>query len=103
MADSFFLQVILVPPNKYRPEARQGDGGIAEAQENSLYKQILSASTRVAQIHRDLVNGPTPGEDSHYRRRDISDLHESCVALQDCVNSMIDKDRNPIRGAGQYL
>lgn len=99
-ADSFFLQVILVPPNKYRPEARQGDGGIAEAQENSLYKMILSASTKVAQIHRELTNRPTPGEDAvPPRRRDISELHEACVALQDCVNSMIDKDRNPIRGA----
>jgi DNA-directed RNA polymerase I subunit RPA1 len=98
-ADSFFLQVILVPPNKYRPEARQGDGGIAEAQENSLYKMILSASTKVAQIHRELANRHNPDEDTRPRRRDISELHEACVALQDCVNSMIDKDRNPIRGA----
>ncbi|KAH8677266.1 hypothetical protein BX600DRAFT_408654 [Xylariales sp. PMI_506] len=98
-ADSFFLQVIMVPPNKYRPEARQGEGGIAEAQQNSLYKMILNASTRVAQIHREIALAAKSGADPSARRRDMSDLHEACVALQDCVNSLIDKDRNPIRGA----
>ncbi|KAI0137542.1 DNA-directed RNA polymerase I subunit RPA1 [Xylariales sp. AK1849] len=98
-ADSFFLQVILVPPNKYRPEARQGDGGIAEAQQNSLYKMILSASMRVAQIHREIASAAKSGAEPASRKRDMSELHEACVRLQDCVNSMIDKDRNPIHGA----
>lgn len=97
--DSFFLQTILVPPNKYRPEARQGDGDIAEAQQNSLYKMILSACMRVAQIHRDIANAAKADGEPITRQRTITELHEACVQLQDCVNSMVDRDRNPIRGA----
>ncbi|KAI1858696.1 uncharacterized protein JN550_012528 [Neoarthrinium moseri] len=96
---SFFVQTIMVPPNKYRPEARQGDGGIAEAQQNSLYKLILNASSKVAQIHRELAQAARPGAEPPARTRNFSELHEACVALQDCVNSLIDKDRNPVRGA----
>lgn len=97
-ADNFFIQTVLVPPNKYRPEARQGDGAIAEAQQNSLYKQILTSCTRIAQIHKDISQHGT-NSDAATRRRDISDMHEACVQLQDSVNSLIDRDRNPVRGA----
>ncbi|OTA95759.1 hypothetical protein M434DRAFT_393403 [Hypoxylon sp. CO27-5] len=97
-ADNFFIQTVLVPPNKYRPEARQGDGAIAEAQQNSLYKQILASCARIAQIHKEISqHGNDPN--STARRRDISEMHEACVQLQDSVNSLIDRDRNPIRGA----
>ncbi|KAI1649517.1 beta and beta-prime subunits of DNA dependent RNA-polymerase [Daldinia loculata] len=97
-ADNFFIQTVLVPPNKYRPEARQGDGGIAEAQQNSLYKQILASCARIAQIHKEITqHGNDPN--STARRRDMSEMHEACVQLQDSVNSLIDRDRNPIRGA----
>ncbi|KAI0014813.1 beta and beta-prime subunits of DNA dependent RNA-polymerase [Xylariomycetidae sp. FL0641] len=95
-ADNFFLQTILVPPNKYRPEAKQGDGAIAEAQQNSLYKQILSSCARIAQIHKELAQGP---DQESGRRREMSEMLEACVQLQDSVNSLIDRDRNPIRGA----
>ncbi|KAI1104433.1 beta and beta-prime subunits of DNA dependent RNA-polymerase [Jackrogersella minutella] len=97
-ADNFFIQTVLVPPNKYRPEAKQGDGGIAEAQQNSLYKQVLSSCARIARIHQEISqNEKDP--DSTARRRDMSEMYEACVQLQDSVNSLIDKDRNPIRGA----
>ncbi|KAJ1324956.1 DNA-directed RNA polymerase I subunit RPA1 [Microdochium nivale] len=98
-ADNFFIQTVLVPPNKYRPEARQGEGQITEAQQNSLYKQILSACSRIQQLHRDMTSAPDPDMSSAVRQRNMSDMHEACVQLQDCVNSLIDRDRNPIRGA----
>ncbi|KAI1780577.1 beta and beta-prime subunits of DNA dependent RNA-polymerase [Hypoxylon cercidicola] len=97
-ADNFFIQTVLVPPNKYRPEARQGDGAIAESQQNSLYKQILASCARIALIHREISQHANDA-DSIARRRDISEMHEACVQLQDSVNSLIDRDRNPIRGA----
>ncbi|KAI2473314.1 beta and beta-prime subunits of DNA dependent RNA-polymerase [Annulohypoxylon bovei var. microspora] len=97
-ADNFFIQTVLVPPNKYRPEAKAGDGAIAEAQQNSLYKMILASCARIAQIHKEISqHGNDP--DSTVRRRDMSEMHEACVQLQDSVNSLIDRDRNPIRGA----
>lgn len=95
--DMFFIQTILVPPNKYRPEARTGDGEIAEAQQNSLYKLILTSCDTIAQIYREINN--TSSNDSTRRRRDYFDLQEAWVRLQESVNSLIDRDRNPVQGA----
>ncbi|KAI1320068.1 beta and beta-prime subunits of DNA dependent RNA-polymerase [Xylariaceae sp. FL0255] len=95
-ADNFFLQTILVPPNKYRPAAVKGDGAMAEAEQNSLYIQILNSCMRIAQLHKELSQG---ADSTLSRQRDITELYEACIQLQDCVNSLIDRDRNPIRGA----
>lgn len=88
-ADMFFLTCILVPPNRYRPEARTDDSSIAEAQQNSLYKNILRGCGTIARVHAAL------GES----RGTIDQLHQACADLQDHVNSLIDKDKNPIQGA----
>lgn len=85
----FFLTHILVPPNKYRPEARTGDSSISEAQQNSLYKNILRSCGKIALIYNALND----------QRGDISQLHQACAELQDAVNSLIDKDKNPVQGA----
>jgi DNA-directed RNA polymerase I subunit RPA1 len=98
-ADMFFLQTLLVPPNKYRPEARTGDGEVAEAQQNSLYKSILKGCETVAQIHKDIANPERAPDNPGLRKRDWYDLQESWCKLQDAVNSLIDRDRNPIQGA----
>lgn len=98
-ADMFFLQTLLVPPNKYRPEARTGDGEISEAQQNSLYKSILKGAETVAQIHQDIANPDRGTANPNLRRRDFYDLQEAWCLLQDYVNSLIDRDRNPIQGA----
>jgi DNA-directed RNA polymerase I subunit RPA1 len=97
-ADMFFLETILVPPNKYRPEAKTGAGEIAEAQMNSLYKLILTASDMMAQISKEL-NDPSLADTTRYRRRNFDDLQEAWIKLQDGVNSLIDRDRNPVQGA----
>ncbi|KAI9744963.1 MAG: hypothetical protein M1818_001890 [Claussenomyces sp. TS43310] len=93
----FFMETILVPPNKYRPEARTGDGEITEAQPNSLYKLILTNADRVSQISRELEGTVT--SDPSGRPKDVNDLQEAIIRLQDAVNSLIDRDRNPIQGA----
>ncbi|RDW85717.1 DNA-directed RNA polymerase subunit [Coleophoma crateriformis] len=98
-AEMFFIQTLMVPPNKYRPDAKTGDGEVSEAQQNALYKNILKCSDKIAQIYRELLD-PQAGGDTHYaRQRDIFDLEEAWVQLQDAVNSLIDRDRNPIQGA----
>jgi DNA-directed RNA polymerase I subunit RPA1 len=98
-AEMFFLQTLLVPPNKYRPEARTGEGEIAEAQQNALYKSILNNNETVAQIYLDIFN-PTKAEDNPpLRARLYHELQEASCRLQDAVNSLIDRDRNPIQGA----
>ena len=95
-ADMFFIHHLLVPPNKYRPEAKTGEGEIAEAQQNSLYKQILTLCDTINQIGKEM-NGAALG--SMGRRRDFNDFQAVWVRLQDAVNSLIDRDRNPIQGA----
>ncbi|TVY75599.1 DNA-directed RNA polymerase I subunit rpa1 [Lachnellula suecica] len=97
--DMFFLQTLMVPPNKYRPEARTGDGELAEAQQNSLYKSILKGCETIAQIHKDIANPDRAPDNPSLRKRDWHDLQESWCLLQDAVNSLIDRDRNPIQGA----
>ena len=97
-ADIFFIRNILVPPNKYRPEAKTGDGEIAEAQENSLYKSILTQCELLNQIREEMKRS-APDTESRYRQRDFRDFQNAWVRLQDAVNSMIDSDRNPLQGA----
>ncbi|OLN92167.1 DNA-directed RNA polymerase I subunit [Colletotrichum chlorophyti] len=93
-ADMFFIRTILVPPNKFRPEARTGDSQISEAQQNSLYKMILRNCGNIARIHQSVG-----GTDQYGRARDINDLHQIWTELQESVNSLIDKSKNPVQGA----
>ncbi|KAI0518577.1 hypothetical protein F5B22DRAFT_644885 [Xylaria bambusicola] len=97
-ADNFFLQTILVPPNKFRPEARQGDGAIAEAQQNSLYKLILNTCAQIALVHKEISQAADSNASAPARKREMTEMYEACCKLQDAVNSLIDKDRNPIGG-----
>ena len=94
-ADMFFIKTIFVPPNRYRPEAKTGDGEIAEAQQNTLYKQILTQCETLNNIRKEM-SGSAPS--SSYRQRDFRDLQNAWVQLQDAVNSLIDRDRNPVQG-----
>ncbi|KAI1070468.1 hypothetical protein LB507_007022 [Fusarium sp. FIESC RH6] len=87
--DMFFLTTILVPPNRYRPEARTGESEISEAQQNSLYKNILRGCGTIARLHKQLKE----------EAADVNQLHQAWTELQESINSLIDKDKNPIQGA----
>ena len=95
-ADMFFIKDLIVPPNKFRPEAVTAEGEIAEAQQNSLYQQILKQCQNVALISRDMT---TMDQDASRRPQDLRDLQMAGVRLQDAVNSLIDTNRNPTQGA----
>lgn len=86
--DMFFVTMLLVPPNRFRPEARTGDSQISEASQNSLYKNILRTNGKIAQLHNALAKGGS----------DITQLHLAWVELQESVNALFDKDKNPIQG-----
>ena len=96
-ADMFFITTILVPPNKYRPEAKTGDGEITEAPENTLYKNILTSCMLLSQISKEMDNVAV--RDPRFRERDIVDLQNAWVRVQEAVNSLIDSDQNPVQGA----
>ncbi|KAL7780875.1 beta and beta-prime subunits of DNA dependent RNA-polymerase [Trichoderma afarasin] len=84
--DMFFITVVLVPPNRFRPEARTGDSQISEAQQNALYKNILGCCSSIARVYNE-------------KRSDITSMHQAWTELQDAVNSLIDKNKNPVQGA----
>lgn len=67
-ADMFFIKDLIVPPNKFRPEFMTAEGEIAEAQQNSLYKQILNLCQTMALISRDMT---TMDQDASHRPRDL--------------------------------
>ncbi|KAK4226975.1 hypothetical protein QBC38DRAFT_478950 [Podospora fimiseda] len=98
-ADMFFIQTLLVPPNRYRPEARMGDSQITEAEQNSLYKKIISSAESVATISREIGAGKEAAMNEGRRPRDMNALYQSWTELQDAVNSLMDRDKNPVQGA----
>lgn len=97
-SDMFFLESILVPPNRFRPEARTGDSQIAEAQQNNLYKMIIRGSAKLASIYRQ-IQDQSMGVVDPRGSRSMTQLHESWTELQEAVNSLIDRNLNPVHGA----
>jgi len=95
-ADMFFVKDLLIPPNRYRPEARTGGDEIAESPDNSHYKNVLQVCDVMGQIHKEL-NGMDVVEGR--RIRTYADFQDAWIRLQDSVNSLIDKDRSPLQGA----
>ena len=96
-ADMFFIKTVLVPPSKYRPETKTGDGEITEAKENQLYINILTSCQLLSQISKELDD--VSARDPKYKERDMVDLQNAWVRVQEAVNSVIDSDRNPVQGA----
>lgn len=84
----------LIPLN----QARMGDSQISEAQQNSLYKMIIRSASLVAQISREINSEGTEASDGR-RARDMGSLYQAWMELQDAVNSLIDRDKNPVQGA----
>ncbi|EME42306.1 hypothetical protein DOTSEDRAFT_175298 [Dothistroma septosporum NZE10] len=96
-ADMFFLETVLVPPNRYRPEAKTSSNEISEAQENGLYKDIITTSESITAIQRDLTTKDAPAV-SRYRARTYADLENAWLQLQENVNVVIDRNLSPLQG-----
>ena len=96
-ADMFFIDTLLVSPTKYRPEARTGDGQIAEADRNTHYRNVLNICETMRQISGEIRGHPL--EAGRSRRRTYEDLQNEQIALQNAVNSLLDRDKNPVGGA----
>ncbi|KAL8286881.1 hypothetical protein RQP46_003887 [Phenoliferia psychrophenolica] len=100
--DIFFMDVVSVPPTRFRPAATMGDQ-VFENPQNSLLNGILRQTFTV----RDLSNAfalahvvPEEGKPEVDKTRVYLQLQESLINLQVAVNSMIDSTKNPmiIRG-----
>ena len=86
--EMFFIRHLVVPPNNYRPANKQGSEGVTEAQTNDLYKAILSACDAFRLISQEASRGT----------RSVIDVENAWVRLQDSVNSLIDREKNPVQG-----
>lgn len=95
-ADIFFIQTMLVPPSKYRPESKTGESEISENPRNTLYRSILQACELLNQISRS-IRGLDLQEGR--RQRTIDDLNNAWLSIQEAVNSLMDKERSSVQGA----
>jgi DNA-directed RNA polymerase I subunit RPA1 len=60
---------------------------------------ILRSASMVAQISREISGGNKDAAEEGRRTRDMSSLYQAWTELQDAVNSLIDRDKNPVQGA----
>lgn len=104
--DIFFMDVISVPPSRFRPAATMGDQKFENAQ-NGLLNGILRQSLVVKTTNDRLVRLLTNPQDAEFlgedgkpkvdRARVTTQLYESLIELQNAVNSMVDSGKNPMR------
>ena len=91
-ANMFFIHTLLVPPNKFRP-SNVTSGQITEAEENTLYKNVLRSCIYLDQVRQQI----TGINKTSSAQRNFVDFQNVWVNLQDAVNSVLDSDRNPMR------
>ncbi|EXJ53462.1 uncharacterized protein A1O5_13330 [Cladophialophora psammophila CBS 110553] len=85
--DMFFITAVLVPPNRYRPLARQGPNQILENQLNTVLNRIIKAAGDVQRISRELKRAKV---DSTVRPRNLNESLQAAIVLQETVNALID-------------
>lgn len=94
--DMFFMDVLLVPPTRFRPPAKMGET-LFENPQNELLARVLNTSYRLRDLNADLVAASvkTSSVDEASRRRLLGSLLEALIQLQVDVNSFMDSNKNP--------
>ncbi|KAA1095846.1 hypothetical protein PGTUg99_033719 [Puccinia graminis f. sp. tritici] len=105
-ADMFFLEVVPVPPSRFRPAAIMG-GMTLESPQNQLLTQILTQTIKLRDLNSDLAT--TSKRIKVEKDLDSSEVEalqttraklyrqvlEACVGMQVAVNSLMDSTKNP--------
>ena len=86
-ADMFFIDAVLVPPNRYRPLARQGPNQMLENQLNNVLNKIIKAANDVRKVSRESRRAKT---DPNVRPRTLNESLQTAIILQEAVNALID-------------
>ncbi|GAA5924234.1 hypothetical protein JCM10213_004528 [Rhodosporidiobolus nylandii] len=104
-ADIFFMDVVSVPPSRFRPAATMGDQ-VFENPQNALLNNILRQSIVVRDIGARLARIRANPEDPEFLGADgkprfdlvrvTTQMYESLIDLQVSVNSMMDSGKNPM-------
>ncbi|PPR04051.1 hypothetical protein CVT24_010626 [Panaeolus cyanescens] len=95
-ADMFFLEVLPVPPTRFRPPAKLGET-LFEHPQNELLARVLQTAYRMRDLNIDLKEASQKGSDvdEAARRTIMGALLERLVQLQIDVNSFMDSSKNP--------
>ncbi|KAF9247391.1 hypothetical protein BU15DRAFT_84891 [Melanogaster broomeanus] len=95
-ADMFFMDVVLVPPTRFRPPTKMGET-LFEHPQNELLAKVLNTSYRLRDLNAELkaTSSKTSIVEEGSRRRLLGSLLEALIQLQVDVNSFIDSNKNP--------
>ncbi|GAA6049814.1 hypothetical protein JCM3770_002174 [Rhodotorula araucariae] len=103
-ADIFFMDVVSVPPTRFRPAATMGDQ-VFENPQNSLLNGILRQAISVRDLNARLMRYAQNPDDAEFLAEDgkprmdparyTTQLYEALIELQIAVNSMMDSGKNP--------
>ncbi|CAE6465127.1 unnamed protein product, partial [Rhizoctonia solani] len=104
-ADMFFLEVLPVPPTRFRPPARMGDS-VFEHPQNEMLTKVLVTAYRLRDLEaalREASKKPTEGNkadeleaaEEGNRQKLFGQLLEALIQLQIDVNSFMDSSKNP--------
>lgn len=94
--DMFFMDVLLVPPTRFRPPSKMGET-LFENPQNELLARVINTSYRLRDLNVDLAAASvkTSVADEALRRRLLGSLLEALIQLQVDVNSFLDSNKNP--------
>lgn len=113
-ADMFFMDVVCVPPSRFRPASTMGDQ-VFENSQNSLLNMILRQTFLVRDrnvafalacqttVEEAVVEVGANGRVKPDKNRIYTQLLESLIDLQIAVNSMMDSTKNPMPLRGGKL
>lgn len=89
-ANMFFIHNILVPPNRFRPLARQGANEVMESQMNSGLNRVINSSNQLRIMMRNLKK-----DDANIRKPTQQQLLQAGITMQETVNALIDNPAGP--------
>lgn len=110
-ADIFFMDVVPVPPTRFRPASKMGDS-LFENPQNSLLAKILTTGqlivsnrTRLAELQQSMADVEEGMEKTAQEAalRTWTQLLEGIFTIQHDVNSFLDSSKNPAIMKGGML
>lgn len=114
-ADVFFIELMVVPPTRFRPATKMGEQ-LFEDPQNELLNKILHTTYRVRDVNESLSHAKAKNGEDLSTPADatklLGQLLELMVTLQNDVNSFIDSSKSttlvrqgklPPRGVKQLL
>jgi DNA-directed RNA polymerase I subunit RPA1 len=101
-ADVFFIELMAVPPTRFRPPSKLGEQ-VFEHPQNELLTKIINTTYRVRDVNESLNNAKDKDGENLSTPADatklLGQLLELMITLQNDVNSFIDssKSTTPVR------